>query len=96
MVCEAFGCTPAEAEQQDWQLVKAILEYRAAQHGLDWEKRAAASQSDAEFLTDHPELGSGVKILHDTQREIYLKPGLARAITVLREAETERVTRGKP
>lgn len=40
VVCEAFGCTPKEALEQDWRVVKNILDYRAMvaakeQHNVD-------------------------------------------------------------
>ena len=35
MVCEAFGCPPDVAERQDWALVTAVLEYRAAKAAID-------------------------------------------------------------
>lgn len=52
MICEAFGCTPAEALQQDWPLVEAVLDYRAA------ERAAAllASEGGAEQLAQQPAL----------------------------------------
>lgn len=28
IICEAFGCLPSEIENEDWQTVKEILEYR--------------------------------------------------------------------
>jgi hypothetical protein len=33
-VCEAFGCTPDEALRQDWGLVTAIFDYRAANQAV--------------------------------------------------------------
>ena len=52
MICEAFGCTPAEALKQDWPLVEAVLDYRAA------ERAAAllAGENGAERLAQHPAL----------------------------------------
>lgn len=34
-MCEAFGCTPSEAMQQDWALVRRILDYRNARTAVD-------------------------------------------------------------
>lgn len=52
VICEAFGCTPAEALHQDWPLVEAVLDYRAA------ERAAAllASEDGAELLARQPAL----------------------------------------
>ena len=52
MICEAFGCTPAEALRQDWRLVEAVLDYRAA------ERAAALLASDGgdELLAQQPAL----------------------------------------
>ena len=52
MICQAFGCTPAEALQQDWPLVEAVLDYRAA------ERAAAllASEGGDEQLAQQPAL----------------------------------------
>ena len=52
VICEALGCTPAEALQQDWPLVEAVLDYRAA------ERAAAllASEDGAELLAKQPAL----------------------------------------
>lgn len=35
MICEAFGCTPREAEQQDPALVREVLEYRLAKAAIE-------------------------------------------------------------
>ena len=52
LICEAFSCTPAEALKQDWPLVEAVLDYRAA------ERAAAllASDDGAELLAQQPAL----------------------------------------
>ena len=52
VICEAFGCTPAEALRQDWPLVEAVLDYRAA------ERAAAllASEGGDELLAQQPAL----------------------------------------
>lgn len=34
-ICKAFGCTPAEALEQDYELVTSILEARTAQDAVD-------------------------------------------------------------
>ena len=34
VICEEFGCTPQEAEQQDPNLVHAIFEYRTAKAAI--------------------------------------------------------------
>ena len=52
MICEAFGCTPAEALQQDWPLVEAVLDYRAAERAT----ALLASEDGAELLAQQPAL----------------------------------------
>lgn len=52
MICEAFGCTPAEALQQDWPLVEAVLDYRAAAQAAE----LLASEGGAEVLAKQPAL----------------------------------------
>ena len=34
-VCEAFGCPPSVALQQDWALVQAVFDYRNAGYAVD-------------------------------------------------------------
>lgn len=50
-VCEAFGCTPAEAEQQDPELVRRIFDVRNAEYG----KKLMAEHSDE--IGKHPGIG---------------------------------------
>ena len=52
MICEAFGCTPAEALQQDWRLVEAVLDYRAAGQAAE----LLANEGGAELLAQQPAL----------------------------------------
>lgn len=52
VICEAFGCTPAEALRQDWPLVQAVLDYRAAQRAA----ALLAGADGAERLAQEPAL----------------------------------------
>lgn len=47
-MCEAFGCTPSEALQQDPQLVLPILEYRLAQSAKEQHGRDASKMTEAQ------------------------------------------------
>lgn len=60
-MCEAFGCTPSEALEQDPALVFGILEYRlAAQAKAQVNKDASQlSEGEARMLT----------VLTDTMKE---------------------------
>ena len=66
VICEAFGCTPAEALRQDWPLVEAILDYRAA------ERAAAllASEGGAERLAQEPALQRLLLDMRQAQNQI--------------------------
>ena len=50
-ICEAFGCTPAEAERQDARLVDEIITYRNARVAL-----AAMDAKDVAVFEQHPNL----------------------------------------
>ena len=52
MICEAFGCTPAEALRQDWPLVRDILDYRAAEQAA----ALLASEGGDDLLARQPAL----------------------------------------
>ena len=52
MICEAFGCTPAQALRQDWPLVWDILDYRAAEQAA----ALLASEGGDERLASQPAL----------------------------------------
>lgn len=47
-MCEAFGCPPDVALQQDWQMVKAILEYRVAESAKAQHNQDATKMSEAQ------------------------------------------------
>lgn len=86
-ICEAFGdCLPDEAERQEWPLVQAIFDYRSAREAL---RLSTGSESDQKFLSDHPELLSGVRSLRQIQRDIDNKPHLMAAIVAFRQAQEE-------
>jgi hypothetical protein len=55
VVCESFGCTPAEAEAQDWPTVQAILDYRAALAAREAFNHAD-KRAGFEYLRAHPNL----------------------------------------
>ena len=52
VICEAFGCTPAEALRQNWPLVRDILDYRAAERAAE----LLASEGGDEVLAQQPAL----------------------------------------
>jgi hypothetical protein len=62
-ICEAFSCTPAEAEAQDWRLVRRVFDYRNARSAIDLfnQKNGAAE------LAKHPHLGSLLLEMHRAQ-----------------------------
>jgi hypothetical protein len=63
-ICEAFGCAPDVAERQNWQTVKAILEYRAAKAAVDMVNQG---NSGMEELAKHPSLGNLLVEMHRAQ-----------------------------
>lgn len=78
---------PGGIENQDAALLTAMREYRAAMHA---KRLGEGSDEDKKYLAEHPNLALMTKILHDVQREIYLKPELASAIAVYRQAMKEQ------
>ncbi len=47
VICESFGCLPSAALEQDWNLIRQILDYRLlssakAQHNQDASQMSAA------------------------------------------------------
>ena len=52
MICEAFGCTPAEALRQDWPRVRSVLDYRTAERAAE----LLASEGGDELLAKQPAL----------------------------------------
>lgn len=71
IVCEAFGCTPKEAEEQDWALVQAILDYRAVQVPLDLMKQG---DTGAKVLASQPSLLQPLEQIRRAQVEIASNP----------------------
>lgn len=66
MVCEAFGCTPLEAKEQDWHEVQAILDYRAAERARDLFNSPNKSQAFDE-LKANPYLTELLSRMHRAQ-----------------------------
>jgi hypothetical protein len=83
-----FGCTPAEAENQDFTLVKSIMEYRDAREVLRIEKDG--SDQELKFLAEHPGMAASLKVLQDTQVILYENPALMKAVEAVRTAQTEQ------
>ncbi len=50
-----FTCTPDVAEQQDWQMVIEIAEWRAARAAVDMYQRGAKGIDD---MRKHPEMAA--------------------------------------
>ncbi len=63
-VCEAFTCTPSEAERQDPQLVRRILTYRNAKLARDWLNDTQHGQAN---LQAHPHLITLVREMLEAQ-----------------------------
>ncbi len=73
-ICEAFGCTPAEAVRQDWALVQAVLDYRNARVALELLNAVssgdgATSEAARRRLEENPGLGTLMIELHRAQQE---------------------------
>lgn len=66
IVCEAFTCTPAEAERQPWPLVEAVLEYRQARDVVELMKRG---EDGAKSLKENPGLLRLIDAMHRAQVE---------------------------
>ena len=64
-VCEAFNCTPDVAERQDWALVQAILDYRAARLAVDLMNDGSRGY---EQLVKRPELQDILLRMHRAQQ----------------------------
>ncbi|MFH0900677.1 MAG: hypothetical protein V2A73_08625 [Pseudomonadota bacterium] len=66
-VCQAFGCTPSEAEGQDWLTVQRVMDYcnaRAALGLFNGDEEAKAE------LAKHPDLVGLLLELHRAQEEV--------------------------
>jgi hypothetical protein len=72
VICEAFGCTPAEALRQDWHLVEAVLDYRAARAAIDVMNGPEASRS-FETLKRNPRLVEVLSMMARAQRGLPLQ-----------------------
>lgn len=73
IVCDAFGCTPLEAEQQPWSLVQAILDYRAAKTVMDLTEQG---EGGAKVLAKYPSLLQGLEQVRMAQYEhVYYQEG---------------------
>ncbi len=59
-VCSAFGCTPREAERQDIQMVRAVLDYRNAKAAVEMFN----SQEGRKELAKHAALGDLLLEMH--------------------------------
>lgn len=62
-ICESFGCLPDEAERQDPQLVRHILQVRNARYAVK------LMNTDGAEFAKHPELGELLKRLVDAMNE---------------------------
>lgn len=99
-VCEAFACTPAEALAQDWGLVQAILDYRAALAARDAFNHKDKAQG-FEVLTRNPRLLEVLAMMSRAQRGESLtrnldarREGAAVAAEYRREPEGPALGRG--
>lgn len=92
MICEVFGCTPSEAEEQDLSLVHAILEYRQVAEVLRIEQ--SGTDAEKQYMASHPEMAAALERLHQTQKTLYEHPALTAAVGAVRQAEKERAHGG--
>lgn len=88
-LCEIYECLPALGglEDQDYGLVRGMTEYRQAK--LVKRIEESGSETERQYLAQHPEMGAVLESLHETQRILYAKPELARAVAALELAEME-------
>ncbi len=92
-ICEVFGCTPSEAEQQDLTLVHAIMEYRDAREVLRIQDEG--SDFEKQWLVEHPGMAASLHSLHEAQKAMFENEALASAVQSLRDAEKERSIQGE-
>jgi hypothetical protein len=92
-ICEVFGCTPTEAEAQDLNLVRAILEMRDAKEVLRIEEEG--SEFEQQWLAKHPGMAVSKLALLQAQDTMYENAAMAGAVAALRDAEKERSIQGE-
>ena len=49
MVCESFGCLPSEVMDEDWRLVRDILDYRLLMSAKDQHNQDASQMQPAQI-----------------------------------------------
>lgn len=63
-MCETFGCLPDEAERQDPQLVRRIIQYRNAKLAVSWFNEPGKG---IERLQEHPALVTLLTAMREAQ-----------------------------
>lgn len=71
-VCEAFGCPPSVAEEQDLTTVQAVLDYRMARAARDTFNQPDRARA-FEALQANPELLRMLSMMHRAQSGLPLE-----------------------
>ena len=50
VICESFGCLPSDAMEQNWSLIRDILDYRLLASAKDQHNRDASQMSPAQIM----------------------------------------------
>jgi hypothetical protein len=50
VICESFGCLPSDAMEQNWNMIRDILDYRLLASAKDQHNQDASKMSPAQIM----------------------------------------------